>query len=305
MMVADDQDPAVLLEVARRRRYLLRQRDCHAVARRGERRCPGAPTPRPLGPALCMLALLALARGVRAQGGPPYITNDPGTPGGANWEINIGSMPTIEPGVASYQLPQIDLNFGVGSRIQLTYEVPYVIQSGAGQSVHTGWSNAYPGIKWRFFDQGEHGWQISTFPQLETAGTANEQRDGIAENGPRFLLPFEVAKTVGPVDLDFEAGYYFPWHGAREHILGLVAGRSFTKRLELDAEVYDDRAVNALPHSTTLDAGGRYRLHRGFILLVMAGRSVSGAGSGQQEFMGYLGLQLLLSNYGLTLTPDS
>jgi hypothetical protein len=28
-----------------------------------------------------------------AQGGPPYYTNDPGTPGHLNWEINLGYMP--------------------------------------------------------------------------------------------------------------------------------------------------------------------------------------------------------------------
>jgi hypothetical protein len=36
----------------------------------------------------------------------------------------------------------------------------------------------------------------------------------------------------------------------------------------------------------------------------MAGRSLSG-GNAQQEFMGYFGLQILLSHYGLILTPDS
>jgi hypothetical protein len=255
--------------------------------------------------AACGLAgLLIGPRDGRAQAGPPYITNDPGTPGAANWEINIGVMPSIQPGNASYQLPQLDFNFGVGSRIQLTYEVPYVLSSSPGQPVRTGWGNAYPGIKWRFLDQGDKGWQLSTFPQLETAGSPTAQRDGIAENGPRFLLPFEVSKSLGPVDLDFEAGYYFPWHGARERILGFVAGHSFTPRLELDAELYDDRALAGLPQNTTLDVGGRYHLHRGFILLVMAGRSLSG-GNAQQEFMGYFGLQILLSHYGLILTPDS
>ncbi|MGO9426072.1 MAG: hypothetical protein ACLP6Z_11820, partial [Steroidobacteraceae bacterium] len=49
-----------------------------------------------------------------AQGGPPFLTNDPGTPGNANWEINLGSMQSIVRSGATYQVPQIDLNFGVG-----------------------------------------------------------------------------------------------------------------------------------------------------------------------------------------------
>src|ERR1019366_9875597 len=112
---------------------------------------------------LCAIALiLHLAGSAHAQAGPPFLTNDPGTPGNANWEINLGSMQTISRGVSSYEVPQIDLNFGLGDRIQLTYEVPYVLQSSSGQPVQSGWSNGYPGLKWRFLDEGEDGWQMST-----------------------------------------------------------------------------------------------------------------------------------------------
>ena len=53
---------------------------------------------------------------------------------------------------------------------------------------------------------------------------------------------------------------------------------------------------------TTLDVGGRYHLHRGLNLLFMAGRSLSSNSAGQVEFMGYLGIQILLSNYGRTFS---
>src|SRR5208282_2809245 len=111
----------------------------------------------------CTIALFALSSGTaRAQAGPPFQTNDPGTPGNANWEINLGTMPAISRGASSYQITQIDLNFGLGDRIQLTYEVPYVFQYSNGQSTQSGWSNGYPGVKWRFVDGGDDGWQIST-----------------------------------------------------------------------------------------------------------------------------------------------
>jgi hypothetical protein len=250
--------------------------------------------------AICLLA----PRVARAQGGPPFLTNDPGTPGNANWEINIASMQTFRQGVASYQVPQLDINFGLGDRIQLTYEVPYIVQTSAGQPQQTGWSNAFSGVKWRFLDRGEGGWQISTFPQIETGSSALAQAKGIAGNGPRLFLPLEVTKRAGPLDLNFEAGYFFPWHGPQERIIGFAAGHSMTPRLELDGEIYNDRAMGALPHDTTFDFGGRYKLHRGFILLFMAGRSFSGNSSGQPEFMGYFGIQILLSKYGRTLTTE-
>jgi hypothetical protein len=200
---------------------------------------------------------------VRAQAGPPFLTNDPGTPGNANWEINLGSMQSIVRGASTYQVPQIDLNAGVGDRIQLTYQVPYIVQTGTDRRTQSGWGNGYTGIKWRFLDQGEDGWHMSIFPQVETAAS---------------LL---------------EAGYYIAGHGPSERILGLVIGRPVTDSLELDAEIYDDHVFAAVPRSTTLDFGGRYRLRRDVLALFMAGRSVVGTGDGQPEFIGYLAIQLL------------
>jgi hypothetical protein len=249
-------------------------------------------------------AVLWLPPPAHADAGPPYLTNDPGTPGNGNWEINIATMQTIERGVATYQVPQIDLNLGVGDRIQLTYEIPYVLQMRDGAPTASGWSNAYAGLKWRFFDQGQGGWQMSTFPQFETAGSTTAQRKGIAAEGSRLLLPLEVAKSVGPLQLDFEAGYYAPWHGPEERILGFVVGHAVTPRLELDAELYNDHVLGTSPQVTTLDVGGRYKLQRGFILLFMAGRSLGGNGPGQVQYLGYLGIQILLSHYGRTLTSE-
>jgi hypothetical protein len=252
----------------------------------------------------CAVAVLApRPRTAHAQAGPPFLTNDPGTPGNANWEINLASMQTITRGASAYQAPQIDLNFGVGDRVQLTYEIPYVVGTSSGEPVQRAWSNAFPGLKWRFLDLGETGWQASVFPQVETASRGAE-RAGIAEAGPRYLLPVEASRNFGPIAIDFEAGYYLPGHGPRERIFGFAAGRSFTARLELDAELYDDRAWDAPPRSVTLDLGGRYKVATGVIALFMAGRSVNGFAHGQPEYMGYLGVQLLLSDYGRRFTAE-
>jgi len=250
---------------------------------------------------LCLpLVALTAPRLAWADAGPPFLANDPGTPGDGNWEINIAAMQTTLPGVSSWQLPQLDVNFGLGERIQLTGEIPYVVVNASGQPQATGWGNANPGIKWRFFDQ-EDGWQLSTFPMYQTGVSAEAQGKGIGVAGPRFFLPLEVARKVGSLSLNLEAGTYIPVHGDHEHILGLVVGQQLTPRLELDGELYDDR-VKGGADVTTFDIGGRYHLYRGFNLLFMAGRSLHGNSPGQIEFMGYLGIQILLSHYGLTLS---
>ncbi len=254
---------------------------------------------------LCLLAAaVGSSRRAHADAGPPFLTNDPGTPGNGNWEINVAALQTTLHGVSVWQLPQLDVNYGLGERIQLTGEIPYVVSNTTGEPRASGWGNANPGVKWRFFDQGESGWQISTFPMYQTGGSADAQRKGIAVEGPRIFLPLEIAHKAGPVSVNLEVGAYVPIRGLQEHIIGLVAGRQIAPRLELDVELYDDYVRGPTADVTTLDVGGRYKLHRGFNLLFMAGRSLVGSSPGRVDFMGYLGVQILLSDYGRRLSED-
>jgi len=253
--------------------------------------------------ALCASSvLLHFPSAALAQAGPPFFANDPGTPGHANWEVNIGSMPTVARGASSYQIPQIDLNVGIGDRVQLTYEIPYVVQIRSGESAHSAWSNGNSGVKVRFVDQGADGWQVSTFPQIEMGASQRARQTGIAGPAPRYLIPIEASRRIGTVDLNVEAGYYFGSHGPRERILGFVAGRSVTERLEVGVETYDDRVDGGVAHSTTLELGGRYKLRPGVIALFMAGPGVNRTSQGQTQFVGYCGVQFLLSNWGRTIT---
>jgi len=266
--------------------------------------------PAPKSTLLAVIVCLPVAafigpRPVRADAGPPFLTNDPGTPGNGNWEINIAAMQTTLPGVSSWQLPQLDVNYGLGERIQLTGEIPYVVVDASGQPRASGWGNANPGVKWRFFDQGLEGWQLSTFPMYQTGVSTEAQSKGIGVAGPRVFLPLQVGRKVGSLSFNFEAGAYIPLHGDGDHerILGFVVGQQLTPVLELDGELYDDH-IRGGTHVTTLDVGGRYQLHPGFNLLFMAGRGLGGNSPGQVEFMGYLGIQILLSNYGRTLSQQ-
>ena len=144
--------------------------------------------------ALLASALLTCAQLALAQAGPPFLANDPGTPGNANWEINLAEMHTVARGSGTFQVPQIDLNFGVGERIQLTYEIPYIVQDGAGQPGQTGWGNAFPGVKWRFLDHGEDGLQMSIFPQVQMNGSVHAREAGIAAAGPRTRRPGQAPR---------------------------------------------------------------------------------------------------------------
>lgn len=251
----------------------------------------------------CTLVVMPLS--AHAQAGPPFLTNDPGTPGHGNWEVNLGSAVTGSAGVQAYQVPQIDANLGLGERIQLTLEIPFVAQSNGNQPAHSGWSNAYPGIKWRFLDHGEDGWRASVFPQYETGAPSAARQSGIASDGHRLLLPVQAARRFGPVDVDVEVGCFCFGREPRERIIGAVVGREISSGLELDLEIYDDQAAGGGPAFTSINVGGRYQMAPSAILLFMGGHSVGGITAGSTEYMAYLGVQILLTHFGRSLASGS
>jgi len=96
-----------------------------------------------------------------AQGGPPYYTNDPGTPGNRNWEINLGYMPFLYNAESITHTPDVDINYGVGDRIQLTFENAWLRVKTAPDNAKYGLGQDQLGVKWRFYDDEKTGLGIS------------------------------------------------------------------------------------------------------------------------------------------------
>ncbi len=241
-----------------------------------------------------LTVLLFAPSGALAQGGPPYYTNDPGTPGNLNFEINLGYMPFFYSDQSVSHTPDVDINFGVGDRIQLTYENAWLRVQNPGSATKFGLGQSNPGVKWRFYDTGEEGLEISIFPQLFLNNPDNAVRRGITSPSDSFLMPVEFAKKFGPIDVNYEIGYQFVHKGPDGWITGLVAGHGFTPKLELDVELYNQGTFHPSANQPTIDFGGRYRLHNPVILLFMAGRSLESSSPTHGYFIGYFGIQLLL-----------
>jgi hypothetical protein len=241
-------------------------------------------------------ALLLLAPSMLiAQGGPPLLTDDPGTPGRNNWEINLGCTADRQRGDNDYETPILDINYGWGNRVQLKYEMPFIYSSTGNGSLLSGPGDSKFGVKIRFFEDDKLDLNISTYPQIEVNNTSNSVRRDLVFQGPLFLLPLEVTKKVGPVDVDLEVGRWFTQQ-RNYWISGLALGHQATKRLEVLAEVYSDGNSTG-ERDNTFDFGGRYRLNRNALLLFMAGRSFSPPSSGQSQLIGYFGMQFQLGRH--------
>ena len=231
-----------------------------------------------------------------AQGGPPFYTNDPGTPGNLNWEINLGYMPFLYSDQSLSHVPDVDINFGIGDRIQLTYENAWLRVKDPSSAAKFGMGQSNPGVKWRFYDGGEDGLSVSIFPQLFLNNPNDAVRRGITPSSQSFLLPVEFTKKFGPVDVDYEIGYQFVHDGPDGWITGLVVGHDFTPKFEGDVEFYSQGVFHPAGIQPTIDFGGRYKITQSVILLLMAGRGLEPTSSNQPSFIGYFGVQFLLSS---------
>jgi hypothetical protein len=229
-----------------------------------------------------------------AQGGPPMITDDPGTPGDGHWEINIATLTNRTAAGDSYQLPLIDLNYGWGGRIQLKYEVPWVIDRNAG-NWPAGLGNSLLGVKWRFYDAGPSGWQVSTYPQVEfNYPSSGSPRRGLADGGTSRLLPVEFERNYESFDINFELGRWVrPAPSADTWVAGAVIGHEIHKGFEVIAELHVEAAVDSR-REVIANFGSRWDFSERYTLMVSAGRDVSNSLSPTSTLITYLGLQMRL-----------
>src|SRR5580700_3469567 len=146
--------------------------------------------------AVVFVALLTLRSVTLGQGGPPLIGDDPGTPGNRHWEINVSYQYFQSPGSASMDIPLLDLNYGLGDHIELSYEGGPLIGETNG-NWQTGYDNSQLGLKWRFLDQDKSGVDMSVYPQWDFNTTHSLAQTGLVESGNGAFLPMEIAKTIG------------------------------------------------------------------------------------------------------------
>lgn len=251
------------------------------------------PVPRRLGMAL--MACLFLSPAAWASGGPPMITDDPGTPGDGHWEINIATLAFHTDSGTTWQLPLVDVNYGLGERLQLKLEMPWVRQDGNGNT-ESGLGNGLAGVKWRFYEdakEGEEGWQISTYPQVQFAPSSSATRRGLADSGTSTLLPLEIVRTFDGWDMNLEVGRWFRPSGQGDSwVAGFVLTREVHKGFEVMAELHDEKALQSSGEESIANLGMRLDLSEDTTLLVSAGRDLHNTLAEKNTFLGYLGLQL-------------
>ncbi|HEU0209921.1 MAG TPA: hypothetical protein VFQ78_13205 [Candidatus Udaeobacter sp.] len=239
--------------------------------------------------AVCLACATQAAFG---QGGPPMITDDPGTPGNGKWENNFAITFKHRSDETGYEVPEIDLNYGVGEHVQLTLQTAPVLLKRSGDGLIGGLGGTEAAVKWRFLDQATSGLDASMFPRVIFNITQSSVRRGLSEDGTRFQIPFEAAKTFGRFHADAEFGPRASTVGRGEWLYGVVAGFDVAKPTMLMTELHDESRMNFSRDVLTLNVGLRHEFTENYILIVSMGHELCSPDQ-PTALIGYFGMQFV------------
>jgi hypothetical protein len=240
------------------------------------------------------IAVLAIvARFAFGQGGPPMITDDPGTPGNGKWENNLAISFEHRPGEWLLDAPAIDLNYGWGDHIQLTLQTSLAVLKDNERGAVAGVGGTEAAVKWRFLDEERSGLDVSIFPRTLFNVAQSSVRRGLSESGTGFQIPFEIAKKIGGFDLDFEFGPLISTVARTEWLYGMVAGKELTNRTKVMAELHGTSRTNFTRDRLTVNIGWRHQMSEHAIWIASVGHEIHTPNDESLALIGYCGLQLV------------
>ena len=133
-------------------------------------------------------------------------------------------------------------------------------------------------MKWRFLDEATSGFDMSMFPRIIFNVAQSSVRRGLAEDGTRFQIPFQVAKKFGRLIWMSNSVRSRARVGRSEWLYGIVGGFDVAKTTMLMAELHDTSRMNFTPRRTD----GEFRLapqdHRALHLIASLGHELRVAG---------------------------
>jgi len=221
------------------------------------------------------------------------ITNNPGTPGPNKWEINLAVDFENRSDETLYDLPVIDLNYGVGEHIQLSLQNEPVLLKREDHGPVGGIGGTEAGLKWRFLDEETSGFAMSMFPRVIFNITQSSVRRGLSEDGTRFQIPFQIAKRIGRWHLDGEFGPRASSVGRSEFLYGVVGGFDAAKETILMAELQGTSRTNFTRDTLSVNFGIKQVLTERCILIGSLGHEVRRPDDEPLALIGYFGVQLL------------
>ena len=239
---------------------------------------------------IALLLLVSTGRICAQGGGPPMITDDPGTPATGEWEINASINSETHKGEKEMEAPLLDINYGLNERTQLRIEMPYLLTKVEGESFNGRQGDVGVGIKYRFFDEDEDFLSFSMYPAVVFATAKDSYNE--------YALPFQLEKTFGKWVLGAQIGYSYVEDDQDYFIGGFLVGYGFSTKFEAMGEVdfqMDRLTLGEVEPGTVVNFGIRYEISQAIKLIASMGTGVTAPkGTSKIDFISFTGFQFTI-----------
>jgi len=228
------------------------------------------------------------------QGGPPMITDDPGTVAKGHLEFNSGITTEHTSSESLYEFPFIDLNYGVSDRQHINFEIPIVSRYASGVGSQRGIGKVGLGTKLRFVDQENLGIDISTHPAVFFVISNNAVDNGVIEDGTEVYIPLEIQKRISNHFLGAEIGRSINTQSPDLWTYGVLYGSEFNSRVNAAVEINGNSNDTFNETTIFLNLGARITMTQRLKLLLSGGKSIVLPVGMENVYVGYLALQLAI-----------
>lgn len=234
--------------------------------------------------------LFMLAAGT-AWAGPPFVTDDPEPVEYKHFETYLASEQTGTLG-GHNTTNLLEVNYGAMPDVQVSFSVPYVINTPAGMGTQAGPGDVMMGVKYRFVQETDSRPMVAVYPSVIAAtGNANK---GLGNGGAQIFLPVWLQKSDGDWHTFGGGGYWINRApgGASHWYFGLAMMNDVTEHLSLGGEAYHATDQKPLDNASNgFNLGGIYSFDKHNRLLFSAGRAVVELSS-QNSYSTYLAYSL-------------
>ncbi len=210
-------------------------------------------------------------------GSPPMISDDTDTPGPGNLELNVVFNGAWSRDERSFEAPLLDVNYGIGERMQFKYEVPYAIErdvsGGRADTTEHGIGDSIVGVKDRFYDDEEIALSLAVYPQVRfrTPGA----RRALSEDGASFILPLLLTKEFATASVTADLGVEHSSADDRsDYFASFGIGTRVTDRLAIMTEIAGESLRDSDARRYIVNIGLRRKLNDKQALLASVGHDL-------------------------------
>jgi hypothetical protein len=223
---------------------------------------------------------LAAPAGVRAQAGPPYLTDDPDPVPLHHFEAYAFELSdTTANAGTSLSAPSFEINYGAAPNLQLHLVIPFVTVYGNGVTTAHGFGDVEIGAKYKLLDEKKYLPEIGVFPFVELP--LGDATRGLGVGSTWYRVPMWLKKGFGKNWSIYGGGGAVFAHGNEFENAAFASGlvqRKFGKKLVLGVELFghgeEAYGAGAIGRATLMNAGGFYSFGDHFQIMAAAGHSV-------------------------------